>query len=395
MDKRVLSLELVPMDGETPAAAPQIQQPEPMPIISNAARALSADASLDAIEIVPLERAIPIRSGAPMGDDYAAQAAREYSEGKIDKPLWDRAITQANGDAAAAAAIYVRARAVALKLFDRKRRGSSASAVQRPAVADNDDENWKARQRLLAKRESVWARHRYAIIAAALIVPITVGGGLWAWSSSGSSPAVVRAAAAAKPPPVAVAAQAPLPKAAPPDFMKKVQELRDAGNWNVLVLYAVEWTRKEPTNAAAWENLRMGYIYLRQYDDALMAATKATQLAPDEARYWRQLGEVNLELDDPASALSAFENAAARNSADLDSLHQVGLLQARLGRPQEAKAAFDRAAVVSPGDAITACLRAAVAQMPPLRDAYSMSRQIRAIDNRCHGRSETVASTAK
>ena len=78
-----------------------------------------------------------------------------------------------------------------------------------------------------------------------------------------------------------------------------------------------------------------------------------------------------------------------------DLLHQVGLLQARLGRPQEAKAAFDRAAVVSPGDAITACLRAAVAQMPPLRDAYSMSRQIRAIDNRCHGRSETVASTAK
>ena len=51
----------------------------------------------------------------------------------------------------------------------------------------------------------------------------------------------------------------------------KVQELMGAGNWNVLVLHAAEWTRKDPTYADAWKYLAVGYANMRQHDDAFLA----------------------------------------------------------------------------------------------------------------------------
>ena len=116
------------------------------------------------------------------------------------------------------------------------------------------------------------------------------------------------------------------------------------------------------------------------------------QLAPDDARLWRSLAAVNMDIDDPEAALAAYEQAAARNSVDVESMQAIALLHARLGRPQESKAAFDRAAAANPADPVTACLRAGVAQMPAARDGYTLSRQVRAIDNRCHGRDDAVAS---
>jgi tetratricopeptide (TPR) repeat protein len=76
-----------------------------------------------------------------------------------------------------------------------------------------------------------------------------------------------------------------------------VQQLKDAGNWNVFVLHAAKWTREEPNNAAAWNELAIGYTKLHQYDDALVPATKAAELSPDEAPLWRNLGHLNLKLD--------------------------------------------------------------------------------------------------
>jgi Flp pilus assembly protein TadD len=76
----------------------------------------------------------------------------------------------------------------------------------------------------------------------------------------------------------------------PEPIAATVRQLRAAGNWNVLVLYAAEWTRKEPDNAAAWNHLAVGYSNLRQYNDALDAAERAVQLAPADAIAWRNLG---------------------------------------------------------------------------------------------------------
>lgn len=390
MDKAPLSLELVPMDPPPDGKA----APEGAPAAAPAAT--PAETALDAIELQPAERPIPIaKNGAAKPDPYGAQAAREYAEGHIDTPLWNRALTQANGDKTAAAAIYVRARATALRLFDRHPEQRPAAPLRslKPNPADED--------RYVEPGMGLFSRYRIPIIAAAVILPLAIGGAIFALNRPSPPPQAV----AAKAPPAPAAtpakpaadakAKEPAPKAPSPDLSRKVQELRDIGNWNVMVLYAVEWTRKEPGNAAAWDALRTGYVRLKQYEDAASAANKAVQLAPDDPKLWRALAEVHLDRDDPSQALAAFEQAVARDERDLDSMYQVGLLSARLGQPQAARTAFDRALAVKPNDPVAQCMRAAVAQMPPARDAYTMAVQIRQIDSRCHGRSDAAPSPAK
>ncbi|MCC6193990.1 MAG: hypothetical protein IT518_05920 [Burkholderiales bacterium] len=373
MDKAPLSLELVPMD---PADSPAEPAPAAPAVPSRPEAA--AEMALDSIEILPVERPVPIAKGTGAKlDPYAAQAAREYAEGHIDTPLWNRAMTQANGDKTAAAAIYVRSRATALRLFVRHPDPRQEARPRGPAPTDGPR----------VEPGTLFARYRTPIIVATLCV-LAIGGAIFAFTRASTPPSPVVAAAPAVAAKSAgnTKAQAPAPTPPGPDLSRKVQELRDAGNWNLMVLYAVEWTRKDPDNAAAWDALRFGYLRLKQYDDAASAASKATQLAPNEPKLWRSLAEVHVERDDPVQALAAFEEAAARNDHDLDSLYQVGLLSARLGRPQAARAAFDRALAAKPGDAVAQCLRTAVAQMPPARDTYTMAVQIRQIDNRCHGR---------
>ena len=399
MDKAPLSLELVPMEepkAATPEADPKPPEPpsadEGKPALSVAPGPNSAEATLDAIEIVPFERPLPSRTGVAVGGDaYAAQAQREYAQGHIDSPLWDRALRQAGGDATAAAAIYVRARGTALRLLDRDRRANDR--VRPPPPAEDPE--------TLPPGPGIWHRYRHAIVVGVAVVSVAAVMAVLLVNRGGSPPAAIQAAsppnaakAAAAPAGASPArvAQATVAKPVGADLVKKIEDLRAAGNWNLVVLYSMEWTRQEPNNPDAWDQLRAGYLYLRQFEDARSAATKATQAAPEDARLWRKLGEVDLELDDPEAALSAYEQAAARNSVDMESLHQVALLNARLGRAQESKAAFDRAAAASPGDPVTACLRTGVAQMPPARDGYTMSRQIRAIEQRCQGHGDAVAS---
>ena len=116
------------------------------------------------------------------------------------------------------------------------------------------------------------------------------------------------------------------------DFMNTIQELKNAGNWNVVVLQALAWTRKEPKNAAAWNELSIGYINMRQLDDAHAAARMAVEFAPKNALFWRNLGQLNLDLDNPVEALLAFEEATLLNTKDGYSFVQAGILNTRLDR---------------------------------------------------------------
>jgi Flp pilus assembly protein TadD len=405
MKKAPLSLELVPMDvpasHEAPAATSSTRESSTTTTPAQDVVA-AAEAALDAhsIDIEPFERTFPKPAPRPplpvapavsgsSADPFIAQALREYGQGDLDTPLWDHYLKLNDGNAEAAAAAYIPARAVALRMLGRKRPGAADRATARAPANDGP----------VSPEPSFWQRYRLAIVAAAVIVPASIAGAVL-MSSRGdqTAPAAPAAAQARKAPAAAPAparppaAQAAAKPSASVALAQKVQELRDAGNFNVMVLYATEWTRKEPDNATAWDELRVGYVHLRQYDDARNAAKKAVQLAPEETRLWRNLAAVNLDLDDPEAALAAYEQAVARNSVDVDSLNAIALLQTRLGHPAEAKSAFERAAAASPGDAVTACLRGGIAQMPAARDAYTLSRQVRAIDDRCHGRAEPVAA---
>jgi tetratricopeptide (TPR) repeat protein len=395
MSKQPSPLELVPIDplpAEDPASPMTIEMAMPAGVT---ARPVAADAS-------------------PKEDRFAREAARQLAEGHLDQALWDRANAQSAGDPQKAKALYLRARATALQLLDRERRMAQQARNAAPpaatavteALPEEDDLAPPDNGRQRREQRIDTAKYRNAAIAAGVLLVVLAGGwavlGMLGGNDDGitaatpvpparatSAPAVPVKAVAANDAGTPAAVQASAVNA---DFMKKIQELNDAGNWNLLVLYSVEWTRREPADAAAWNQLRDAYVKMRQYDDAVAAAKKAVELAPDNAAYRRQLAMAYVDVDDPAGATRAFDDAVTRDPKDIESLRQLGTMHTLLGKPPEAKAALERALAVDATDPTTLCLRAGFAQMPPFtRDGNANAKQVKAVDAKCHGLGGPVA----
>ena len=80
-------------------------------------------------------------------DEFLAKAAKEYKTGNIDQALWRRAVEQGGGDESLVIAAYLRTRATALQLQQKKEEGSeiqargagrSRSRSERKAASDAD-----------------------------------------------------------------------------------------------------------------------------------------------------------------------------------------------------------------------------------------------------------------
>jgi tetratricopeptide (TPR) repeat protein len=162
-----------------------------------------------------------------------------------------------------------------------------------------------------------------------------------------------------------------------PSVEATVYQLKDAGNWNVLVLYAAKWTRDEPNNATAWNELSNGYANLRQFNDALGAATKAAELSPADARLWRNLGHLNVTLERLPEAGSAFDRALALSADDADALCGAAGVAHRLGRTKDADEIAKRAKAVDascPGTGDGDSVAVAVGTGAARRSASSVAR---------------------
>jgi len=322
-------------------------------------------------------------SAATAADRYLVAATREYESGKVDPPLWERAVELAGGDHAVAVPGYLRARATALRLAGRGRASSAADdrkpvATSEPtghAAAGDAGGGAATSRRRRGSRLRGWP---IAAIGAGAVVAVAAAWFLAAPRDDAGASASANPAA-----PVAAPATPPQAPAAPQvdasaEREAKVQELLRAGNWNVLVLHAAEWTRKEPENAKAWKHLSVGYANLKQIDDALAAAERAASLAPGEPGTWTQLGRMNLSAGRPEAALHAFEQAVAHDERDVASLVLVGRVNAELGRLPQAKAAFDRALAVNPEDTDALCGELRLAQKQGRgRDAEATLRELK------------------
>jgi len=401
MTSTKLILELQPMDPPK-SDATDFKGPPTLELVkAGPAGAAALSAAAAEIDIVPLStrRVVPTTS-PDRPDRFMVEAEHQYAEGHLDQPLWDRAYAQANGDKEAAVAAYLQARALALKLLDRERRSEknvAAQNVKKELDAAENLEDFDVDAALRMGQGGMLARHRTAIIAGAILVAAVVAGWFAYSLMFAKPPELVRAAPAAEPskaraPAVAAATKETAspakakPAGASPDLLKKIQELRDAGSANVLVLYLVEWTRKEPANAEAWDQLRAGYAALKQNDDALAAAKKAQELMPDDARHWRNLGVAYADAGDPVAALKSFEQAVARDDRDAESFTRIGMLNAQLSQIPEAGKAFDRALAISPGDHVAQCMRTAIAPLSAApKDTYATAKQVKAIDAKCRG----------
>ena len=359
----------------------------------------------------------PIRTSTPTGwedpapasvatgaDRFLTQAINEHAAGHIDRTLWERAVAQAGGDNARAKSIYVQIRATALRVTKREKKAvryarvvEALSKAPEPgfglpvpgegtATAETGSGN---AVRGISKRN----RTRAMVAAGVFGSLVVVAGLVVALSDSGP----VRQDIAAKPAPRfnAFARSTPSTQAIPAtgaagenpsgvDLVGKLRALKNEGNWNLVVLYAVEWTRKQPGNADAWKELSQGYIKLRQYGEAQDAATKAVQLAPDDFLQWQNLGQINLAIPAPAEALKAFHQATVLNDHDVVSLVQAGILNAQLGRLPEAGAAFAKALTVIPQDVQALCGATWVAQREGrVKDAQAMTSQVTSLGEHC------------
>ena len=358
MNSKTPALELVPLELK--------DHSEPAPIV---AAPTVAALSVAAPSVTTPNAAAKV---VAVVDKYFAAAEAEFQKGDIDQPLWDRALNEAKGDREKAIVNYLRTRATSLKVSKREPRTITYAPVPRelddppapralPKKVSEPREAAKPARKFNARAVGIAATCAGVVVCAAL---------LYVFLGSGLSPKsdVVSAATPmnrAKPKAPATADQPVAPKTAPDptlELIGKIETLRVAGNWNVLVLYAGEWARREPWNAAAWNELSLGYERLRQFDDAYNAATKAVALAPEVPLYWRNLGQLDLELNLHEEALRAYEGATALDDRDMHSLVRSGILYWRLARLPEAKVASDKALALSPEDPDALCLKAVIAK---------------------------------
>lgn len=391
----------------TAAATPEAE-PEPVainlfPVGRAPVRAPDSPTSTKPVgDFVPEDVEDSVRSTTAGGTDkYMARAMKEHAAGHVDKTLWARAVAQAGADRGRAKAIYLQSRATALRVTKREQRAAKYASVvetlknapdagfELGAQAAGDDKSPDGStetRRIIARRN-----RRRMFLAAAGIGSLAVIGGLLA-AVLGSDPtsefnlsAPVRSLNVFNRAPPAVPAKVAV---APPnpteDFVSRVRTLEKEGNWNVVVLYGVEWTRKQPTNPNSWKALSRGYVRLRQYGEALDAANKAVQLGPDDYLQWQNLGQVNIALQLPADALVAFHRATTLNDQDAFSLVQEGVLNVQLGRIPDAKVAFAKALVLGPEDVQALCGTASIAQREGrVKDADAIARQVAALSSRC------------
>jgi tetratricopeptide (TPR) repeat protein len=351
----------------------------------------------------------PARASITRGADrFLTKAINEHAAGHIDRTLWARAVAHAGGDKALAKSVYVQSRATALRVTKRENKAARYARVVE-TLSNAPDSGFTlpapgagtataATRSGIARRGIAKRNRRRAMVVAGVFASLVVVAGL-VMALSESDP--VRQNIVANPAPRfnAFVRSTPATQAIPAtthtgraagknvsgeDFVGKVRALEKAGNWNVVVLYAVEWTRKQPGNADSWKELSQGYIRLRQYGEAHDAATKAVQLAPDDFLQWQNLGQINLALQLPVEALENFHHAALLNDHDVISLVQAGILNAQFGHLSDAGTAFAKALAVSPQDVQALCGAASVAQREGrVKDAQAMTRQVTSLAERC------------
>jgi tetratricopeptide (TPR) repeat protein len=368
----------------------------------------------------PAESAFaPVAAGA---DRFLAKAIEEHAAGRIDRMLWAHAVAQAGGDDEQVKNIYLQIRATALRVT----KGDNTAVRQAKdeeivinapnsgfdlpppaAVIARENGSGNAAVRGGAKPK----RRRMMVLAGVSGSLVALAGLVVAFS--GSDPvrqdiaanrapgvtAATRSKAVAKPVPATAGTDSAADViAAAQDLVAKVRTFKKEGNWNVVVLYAVEWTRKQPGNPDAWKELSQGYMKLRQYEEAQDAATKAVKLAPEDFMQWQNLGQINVAMQRPAEALEAFHHAAVLNDHDVVSLVQAGVLNAELGHLPEARTAFAQALALSPQDVQALCGASSVAQREGrVKDAQAMAQQVASLAERCSapiGASVRVAAGA-
>ena len=332
-------------------------------------------------------------------DEFLAAAIAEYEAGRVDAALWSHSESTSGGEEALTVAAYLRARATAIRLEKRDARRQSAAeagegtptgAPTSPpagvrATRRADDEK---RHTSPAAAHHV-ARWKLAAIAGVVLVVAAVIGVVMLAHPGASAPAGTSATTADTPRLAATRAQAtragnqapqnvqpPAPPVVDPALAEHVAQLREANNWNVLVLYATEWTRKEPGSAAAWRELAHGYAKLGQLPEALEAAGKRAALG-DDAAAWSDVAQYAAGLERWPDAGVAYDKLLALRPDDAEALCGSALAARHSSRAADAEVLLKRVAAAGNrcDDTSASTSVAASAAVPAVRGGRAAPRR--------------------
>ena len=108
-------------------------------------------------------------------------------------------------------------------------------------------------------------------------------------------------------------------------WLRKAGKLREAGEWDELLAYCLQWTKEQPGMAKSWHNLGMAYVNLHRPEEAVNAFQRVIEILPDSPKGWLNLGNAYLESGLGADAVKAYRQAVRFCPDDAEALHSLGM----------------------------------------------------------------------
>ncbi len=111
---------------------------------------------------------------------------------------------------------------------------------------------------------------------------------------------------------------------------------------------AMSWVDSEPQRAEAWQGLGTVLADVGDYEDALTALMRATELAPDDPATWTDLGAVYLRSGENKQGIKALEQALKLEPFFAKAHYNLGIAYLETGQHDKALDAFEAALLIEP-----------------------------------------------
>ena len=132
------------------------------------------------------------------------------------------------------------------------------------------------------------------------------------------------------------------------EWLKRSIALEKREDWQGLLDWCRKWTKNEPKNADAWNNLGIAYGRLKRYDDAIEAFRQALRISSENTAAWYNLGVAYSNLKRYDDAIEVLRQALRINPENADAWNNLGEAYGHLGRYNDAIEACRQALRIDP-----------------------------------------------
>jgi Flp pilus assembly protein TadD len=165
------------------------------------------------------------------------------------------------------------------------------------------------------------------------------------------------------------------------EWVKRAIALGSLKDWQGLLDWCTKWTRSEPRESDAWNNLGVAYEKLNRNNEAIEGFRQALRINPEDATAWYNLGVTYYKLNRYSQAVEAYRQALRINPEKADTWNNLGLTYSNLNRYNEAVEAGRQALRINPKNASAwSNLGLAYNKLNRYNEAIEASRQALRID---------------